>query len=233
MPIHLHKDIETLKKKILRLSTAVEEAVLNALDSFNKKDRRLAVKVIQNDSQIDYNEMEVEEYCLQILALNQPVAIDLRFIIATLKMNNDLERIGDLAVNIAEQTVYLSKQVWPEIPAGLNEMAIKSRTMLKQSLDALVNLDIKIAREVFAQDDEVDQMLRQMYRHVKKKITQDPKHLDSHMSLLFVSRHLERIADLATNIAEDVIYMIEGEIVRHRDWHGSVEDRDDLLDSES
>jgi phosphate transport system protein len=234
MPIHLHKDIETLKKKILKLSAAVEESVLNALESFNNHDTRLAIEVIRHDSEIDHHEIEVEEYCLQILALNQPVAIDLRFIIATLKMNNDLERIGDLAVNISEQTVYLSKQVWPEIPAELNEMARKARTMLKKSLDALVNLDIQIAREVFAQDDEVDEMLRHMYRYVKRKIKDDAEHLDSNMSLLFVSRHLERIADLATNIAEDVIYMIEGEIVRHRDWHGWEEgDKDDLLDSVS
>jgi phosphate transport system protein len=217
--MHLHIDIESLKKRILALSAKVEDTVQKALESFANQDTRLAMSVIRRDAEIDQQEINVEEFCLKILALNQPVATDLRFIVAALKMNNDLERIGDLAVNIAEQTVYLSKQVWPEIPDSLGEMAAKSRSMLKCSLDALVNLDLEEARRVFDEDDEVDDMLRDMYRLVKKRIKASPDVLDTHMSLLFVSRHLERIADLATNIAEDVIYMIEGKIVRHKDWH--------------
>lgn len=219
MTTHLHIDIENLKKRILALSAVVEDTVQKALESFTNHDTRLAVNVIRMDADIDQQEINVEEFCLKILALNQPVATDLRFIVAVLKMNNDLERIGDLAVNIAEQTVYLSKQVWPDIPESLGEMAARARAMLKSSLDALVNMDIDLAREVFAEDDEVDDMLREMYRLVKKRMAQNPDVLDSHMSLLFVSRHLERIADLATNIAEDVIYMVEGKIVRHKDWN--------------
>ncbi|MBU0755170.1 MAG: phosphate signaling complex protein PhoU [Planctomycetes bacterium] len=215
MPIHLHKDIEILKKKILSLSAAVEESVLKALESFINQDPRNAVRVIRADTEIDCLEIEVEEYCLQILALNQPVAIDLRFIIAVLKMNNDLERIGDLAVNIAQQTVFLGGRPWPEIPQLLHDMASATRSMLKKSLDALVNLDTDLSKSVLDEDDQVDQMLREMYGHVKEKIAQNPSDIECLMSLLLVSRHLERIADLSTNIAEDVIYMIDGEIVRH------------------
>jgi phosphate transport system protein len=172
--------------------------------------------VIEKDLEIDHSEVEVEEECLRILALHQPVAIDLRFIVAALKLNNDLERIGDLAVNIAERALFLSRVTPPVIPFDFNEMAQRTRDMLKQSLDALVNMDIELARRVCAEDDEVDRINREMYVHVKQAIRQHPHHLEALVHLLSVSRHLERIADHTTNIAEDVIYMIEGEIVRHK-----------------
>ncbi|MFH2000010.1 MAG: phosphate signaling complex protein PhoU [Planctomycetota bacterium] len=213
---HLHRNIEQLKKKIFTLCALVEETVIKALESFSNGDLRLATRVVREDIDIDRMEIAVEEYCLQILALNQPVANDLRFIVATLKMNNDLERIGDLAVNIAQQTLVLSHNTRPEIPADLGDMAQKARNMLKTSLDSLVNLDADQARAVLDEDDEVDAGLRRMYGLFKEKIGEQPNCVDSFMCLLMVARHLERIADLATNLAEDVIYLVEGEIVRHQ-----------------
>ena len=161
-------------------------------------------------------EVEVEEDCLKTLALYQPVAIDLRFIVAVLKINNDLERIGDLAVNIAERSVFLAHQPGVGITLDFIDMAQKARGMLEKSLDALVNFSVDIAGEVCASDDIIDGINRQMYLKVQKAIGDNPEQIESLIHLLSISRHLERIADHATNIAEDVIYMIDGEIVRHR-----------------
>lgn len=215
MPVHLQREIERLKKLLLSLCAVVEESVLRAVQAVAVRDKATAEDVIRNDVAIDQAEMDVEEECLKILALHQPVAIDLRYIIAVLKLNNDLERIGDLAVNIAERAVFLSGQLPIEIPFDFSGIARKTQSMLRDSLDALVNMDGAMARRVCALDDEVDEINRQMYDQVKTSIRRHPEHLDSLIALLSVSRYLERIADHATNISEDVLYMIEGHIVRH------------------
>jgi phosphate transport system protein len=171
---------------------------------------------MESDDQIDDLEVDLEEECLKILALHQPVANDLRFIIAVLKINNDLERIGDLAGNIAERTIALADEKerivapthFPAMVAGVEEM-------LKKSLDALVNLDLRLAAQVCRMDDQIDKLHAQTYSLVKQEVRSHPDQLDSLLHYLTISRHLERIADLATNLAEDVIYMIEGDIVRH------------------
>ena len=219
MPKHLQREIENLKKNILVLGAKVEMAVHDATDAIEKRDGDLAQNVIDNDIQIDQQEVDVEEECLKILALHQPVAIDLRFIIAALKINNDLERIGDLAVNIAERAVFLATQPKPDISFDFSRMASIAQWMLKKSLDALVNLSVEFAREVCAADDKIDSMNREMYIKVQHAIRIHPEQMESLIHLLSVSRHLERIADHATNIAEDIIYMIEGEIVRHKTEH--------------
>ena len=216
MPVHLQREIENLKKKLLTLSAMVETAVRDATLSIETRDYDLAQKIIQNDPQIDLLEIEVEEYCLKTLALHQPVAIDLRFIVAVLKINNDLERIGDLAVNIAERSAFLAKHQRVDVSLGLVEMAEQAQDMLKHSLDALIGLSSGLAHEVCASDDAIDAMNRQMYIKIQDAIRKNPEQLDSLIHLLSVSRHLERIADHATNIAEDVIYMVEGQIARHR-----------------
>ena len=216
MPVHLQREIENLKKKVLALGARVETAVREATLSIENRDYELARSIIQNDPRIDIMEVDVEEDCLKVLALHQPVAIDLRFIVAVLKINNDLERIGDLAVNIAERSAFLAKQPPVGFSLGLVEMANKAQDMLKHSLDALVNLSSGLAQEVCAGDDEVDAMNRQMYLKIQDAIKSNPEKLESLIHLLSVSRHLERIADHATNIAEDVIYMVEGRIARHR-----------------
>jgi phosphate transport system protein len=150
------------------------------------------------------------------LALHQPVAIDLRFIVSVIKINNELERIGDLAVNIAERAAFLATQRKLDILFDFPGMAEKAQSMVKKSLDALVNLDSRLAWEVCASDDEVDEMNRHMYIQIQDSIKKHTNRLECLIHLLSTSRHLERVADSATNIAEDVVYMIEGEIVRHR-----------------
>ena len=172
--------------------------------------------MIDRDAEIDQFEVDVEEEGLKILALHQPVAIDLRFIIAVIKINNDLERIGDLAVNIAERTLLLASQPPVAIAFDFNGLSAKAQTMLKKSLDALVNLDAGLARQVCAMDDDVDAINRNMYEQVRDAIRRHPEHTDAMIAHLTVSRCLERIADHATNIAEDVIYMTRGDIVRHQ-----------------
>lgn len=215
MTRHFQREVDLIKKKILSLSAIVEESVYRAVRAISERDLKLANKVIENDEEIDQMEIEVEEECLKILALNQPVAIDLRFIIAVLKINNDLERIGDLAVNIAERAAFLATKERIDIPFDFRGMSEKAKEMLRKSLDALVNMDSNLAREVMLADDEVDEMHRKMYTQVQEGILKEPDRLDCLINLLAVSRQLERIADHATNIAEDVVYMIDGEIVRH------------------
>lgn len=216
MPKHLQREIENLKKKLLALGAKVETSVREATLSIEKLDADLAQKIIDNDINIDNTEVEIEEDCLKILALHQPVAVDLRFIVAVLKINNDLERIGDLAVNIAERAVFLAGQSKVNISIDLVDMAHNAQSMLKKSIDALINHDAKLAHKVCVSDDIVDQMNRQMYLNVQEAILKNPEQITPLIHLLSASRHLERIADHTTNIAEDVIYMIEGQIVRHR-----------------
>lgn len=216
MSVHMKREIDKLKSKLLSLCRVVEESFLQAVKSIKEQNANLAKKVIKADIKIDHMEVDVEEECLKILALYQPVAIDLRFIITALKMNNDLERIGDLAVNIAERSQFLADQPKIDVPFDFDRMAEKTQLMLRKSLDALVNMDCKLAHEVCAADDEVDTINRKMYNQVKDGIRSHPEWLESLIHLLSVSRDLERIADHTTNIAEDVIYMVKGEVVRHR-----------------
>jgi len=216
MSRHLQREIESLKKKLLQLSSVVEESVLRAVRSVEKKDESLAQRVMHEDETVDKIEIAVEEECLKVLALHQPVAVDLRFIIAVLKINNDLERIGDLAVNIAERSVVLSGSPSFEFTSNFLAMCEKAVLMLKKCIDSFITLDAKRALEVCAADDEVDALYREMYDKIKTGIKLNPDKLDEFMQVLSISRHLERIADHATNIAEDVIYMIEGDIIRHR-----------------
>jgi phosphate transport system protein len=216
MPAHLQREIEYLKKRILALGEVVEKAVRNAAAAIEERNGALGLQIIQQDTEIDKQEVEVEEECLKILALHQPVAHDLRFIIAVLKIDNDLERIGDLAVNIAERAVFLAKKPKPDICFDFASMAQTTQLMLKKSLDALVNKNPDTARQVCTIDDAVDAMNRNVYAQVQQAIGAHPEQLESLIQLLSVSRHLERIADHTTNIAEDIIYMMEGQIVRHK-----------------
>ena len=216
MSVHLRKEIENLKKEILIVGAIAEQSVREATRAIEHRDENLARSVIEKDINLDQMEVEVEESCLKILALHQPVATDLRFIVAVLKINNDLERVGDLAVNIAERALFLANHPEVNVEFDFTTMAVKTQEMLKKSLDALVNLDARLARKVCACDDEIDAMNRQMYLMVQEAMNAHPDQIEPLIHLLSASRHLERIADHATNIAEDVIYMIEGEIVRHK-----------------
>jgi phosphate transport system protein len=213
---HLQAELEKLKKRILSLGAMAEERVRMAITAIENRDGNLALKIIEADREIDEAEVEVEEECLKVLALHQPVAVDLRFISAVIKINNDLERIGDEAVNIAERVANIARRRPLSVPIHYTLMAEKAETMLKKSLDALVNLDVDLAYRVCLMDDDVDQMNRDIYDKVKDAIREQPDQVGYLINFLFISRHLERIADHATNIAEEVIYMIEGVISRHR-----------------
>ncbi len=211
----LQKELEKMKKMILSLGTIVEERVHMAIKAIETKNADIAARIIQSDHEIDEMEVEVEEECLKILALHQPVAVDLRFLIAVIKINNDLERIGDQAVNIAERVDILAKSKVHDVFFDYSQMAQKAETMLKNSLDAFVNLDIDLAFEILAMDDEVDNIKHEAYDLIKEEMKKQPDCIGYLINLLLISRHLERLADHATNIAEEVIYLIEGDIVRH------------------
>ncbi len=216
MTQHMSRELDRLKKGALALSAVVEESVQQSIQALEEVNVARAEKVIAGDVVIDQMEVDLEEECLKVLALHQPVAIDLRFIIAVLKINNDLERIGDLAANIAERAVALAGESQYPPPFDVTAMAAKVQGMLKQSLDSLVQLDTRLAGKVLKMDDEIDALHSRNYKLIKEGIRRDIAQLENLTHYLTVSRHLERIADLATNIAEDVIYMIEGEIVRHK-----------------
>ncbi len=197
------------------MSALVEERVAQSTQSIANRDAMLAQKILRSDYEVDEVEVEIEEECLKVLALHQPVAKDLRFIIAVLKINNDLERVGDLAVNIAERAVVLAGKPTSCMPFDFVGMAAKVQKMLSGSIDAFVNQDPREAQRIRAEDDEVDALNRQIYGMVKEKVAEAPEQIDCLLHSLSVGRHLERIADHATNIAEDVLYLVEAEIVRH------------------
>jgi phosphate transport system protein len=216
MKLLLHKEIERLKNEMLALSAVVEELLRKAMSALQGHDAERAREVIAADERVDQLEVELEEAALKIIALHQPVADDLRLIVSVLRINSDLERIGDLAVNIAERATFLSSHPAPGMPIDFAPMAEKAQEMLTRCLDAFVNLDTALARRIIEMDNEVDAMNRQMYCSVYDLIRRNPDHIESLLHLLSASRHLERIADHATNIAEDVIYMVEGRVVRHK-----------------
>ncbi len=221
MTIHFQKEIEQLKKRILRLAAMVEDNLRSAVRSISDNDLALAEHVINSDPAVDSLEVEVEEECLKILALHQPVAADLRYVITVLKINNDLERIADLAVNIADRCSTIARHGGTPVPFDLDEMLRMAVGMVKDSVDALVLSDTHKANQVCIDDDEIDIRHKHAIRSVEEQIRSHPELTEYLVSLLSVSRNLERIADHATNIAEDVIYMIDGEIVRHQGGSGN------------
>jgi len=215
MTKHFQRELEKIKKKILSLGAMVEERVRMAIQAIEEYDGEIAKEIILSDHEIDEMEVEVEEECLKIMALHQPVAVDLRFLVAVIKINNDLERIGDQAVNIAQRVKTITKKERFDFVFDYSVMAEKAEAMLKMSLDALVNMDDDLAFKVLLLDDEVDAINKEAYNLIKRAISENPDNVSYLINLLLISRHLERLADHATNIAEEVIYMIEGEIVRH------------------
>lgn len=215
MSVHLLREIEVVKKRMLSLGAAVEDQVRKSVEAILKRDARLADEVIRADMEIDHAEVDIEEECLKLLALYQTVAGDLRFIVAILKMNNDLERIGDLAVNIAERAQFLANLEPDEPPFDLKGMALKAQVMLKKSLDSMVNRDPLLAYEVCAADEEVDNANRQAYSLLVEAVQERPARLKTLIHHFTALRQIERIADHATNMAEDVIYMLQGDIIRH------------------
>lgn len=217
-----HHELVKLRKKIMQLGTMVEERVRSATSAIITRDEAVIRQIILTDYEIDEMEVEIEEDCLKILALHQPVASDLRFIITVIKINNEIERIGDMAVSIAVRVQTISECMNTCYPNGqdwmydYSIMSGKVLTMLKMSLDSLVNRDAQLARQVFLLDDEVDAILKDAYDKVRERIRKHPEHPGCLINIYLLARHLERIGDRSTNIAEDVIHLVEGTIVRNR-----------------
>jgi phosphate transport system protein len=215
MSKHLERDLEDLQRDILALAASVEEAIHKATRALQERDLRLAQEVIEGDTEIDLEENHVEEECLKMLALHQPVAVDLRRVAAALKINTDLERMADLAEDIAERALALSRPPLIPIPAKLQQMTDLTATMVRGSLDAFVNLDAQHARRMCRMDDEIDRYNDEIIDEIVHTMKESPEMVSPGLSLFSATRHLERIADHATNIAEEVVYLVEGEIIRH------------------
>lgn len=221
MSEHLQRQFDKLKRMILALGARVEQSVTQSVLAVRKRDVQLAQQVIDADEQIDMAELDVEEECLHTLACYQPVALDLRFTVSVLKINNDLERIADLAVNVAEQAQFMANgPAFDDPPVPITEMAAAAQSMLKRSLDALVTRDSTLAQSVRVDDDRVDEMHRRTYEIIEQRFHERPEQIGALIHYLSVSRQLERIADHAVNIAEDVVYMVDGELLRHARPHG-------------
>jgi phosphate transport system protein len=216
MSQHLPRQLTLLKQKLLLVGTYVEEAFAKAITALMNRDRNLAISVIEGDAEIDRLEVDCEEECLKTLALYQPVvATDLRFVVAVLKINNDLERMGDLARNIAKRAVLLAEVERSDLVSELRPAAARAQSMMKRALDAFVHLDMSLAHSVRKDDDEVDAMRREFQRRALERIKEEPQKSETWLALNSVSKHIERQADMAVSVAEEVIYLVEGEIVRH------------------
>jgi phosphate transport system protein len=215
MSRHLERDLESLQKRIINFAGMVETAIYKSIQALQDHNKDLAEEVIEGDGTIDLKENEVTEECLKLLALYQPVATDLRRIATTFMITTDLERMGDLSKHIAEAALALSSPDVP-IPHRLAKMTDVTTTLVRQALDAFVNLDSKSARRVVRMDDEVDRYNDEIIQELIEYMKSSPGHIEPGLTLFAATRHLERIADHATNIAEDVIYLVEGDIVKHR-----------------
>lgn len=215
MERHIDLELRRLKDELVRMASLAEAAIGLAVKSLVSRDAEMARQVIASDDAINKLEIDIDELCLRTMALYQPEAKDLRFLAMALKINNDLERMGDQAVNIAERTLELLKEPLLKPLIDIPRMAELSQRMVKESLDAFVQQDVARARAVCTQDDAVDQYDDQIFRELLTYMMEDPKAITRSVNLILVSRHLERIADHATNVAEDVIYMVEGKTIKH------------------
>lgn len=215
MSKHLSRDLERLENELVLMSSQVDQMVNKACQSFLNRRADLAQEVIDADEAVDRREVDIEEECLKILALHQPVATDLRRTATILKVNNDLERCADLAVNIAEQGRRMESLRDFEIPQRVSQMADLARQMFHSSMNALINLDCDTALRVCQSDDEVDLCNQELMNELYQMMKSNPEAIQPALHTLLVTRNIERIADLATNIAEDVIYLVQGTIARH------------------
>jgi phosphate transport system protein len=216
MTVHLQRDLDSLKKDIVHLGSLVQNSTQSVVEFWGTKSEQQLQEVLEYEDRINELEVDIEEHCLKVLALHQPVAIDLRFIIVIMKVNNDLERMGDQAVNISHRVKSLIDG--PELPISLpiDEMTNAVQRMVSLSLEALVSQDPAIARKVVDMDDIVDDLNAQTYDLIRGTIQANPSLVNSAMSMATISSNLERIGDLCTNIAEEVIFMVEGQVIRHQ-----------------
>ena len=212
---HFVEELEELKSKLLEMSSLVELAIYRSMTAVVQKDESLANEVLKNEGRINQIEIEIDEFAVSLLALKQPMAADLRFIVASLKINNDLERMGDLAVNIANRAISLLNEPIVKPMIDIPHIAALVQSMVRKSLDSFVTRDAELARSVLASDDAVDDLRSANFHELISFMEQDPRNIRQSVDLLSVVRNLERIADHATNIAEDVLFLVKGIDVRH------------------
>ena len=215
MSIHLHRDMEKLQKRVIALAGDVEDRVDKAVRALFNRDAEVATKLINSDTAIDLEENEIEEQCLKILALHQPVAIDLRRVASIFKINSELERMADLAANIAERVYALTRAPEIHIPHGFQHMADTTNSMVREALDSFINIDVSLAKRVCRMDEEVDRLNNDLIKESILLMKAAPENIESGLNLFSICRQLERIADHATTIADDVVYLVEGVIIRH------------------
>jgi len=215
MSRHFHDELEALKQTLLAMGGLVEDQIRHVMQALVDRDDALASEVIERDRQVNAYDVEVDAQCVELLALHQPAAGDLRFITTAMKIVTDLERIGDQAVNIAQRAIELNREPQLKPYIDLPRMAARAQAMVKESLDAFVARDTELARRVRAEDDEVDALKEQIFRELLTFMMEDPRSIPRAIRLILISRFLERVADHATNIAEMVIYLVEGKMVRH------------------
>jgi len=215
MQRHFHEELEGLKQTLLAMGALVEDQIRRVMRALVERDDALAEGVIERDRQVNAYDVEVDEKCVELLALHQPAAGDLRFITTAMKIVTDLERIGDQAVNIAQRAIELNREPQLKPYIDLPRMAENAARMVKESLDAFVNRDTALARRVCAEDEAVDALKEQVFRELLTFMMEDARTIPRAIRLILISRFLERVADHATNIAEMVIYMVEGKMVRH------------------
>ena len=212
---HFHEELARLKNRLLEMSALAEDLVGAAVDALQERDPAKAAMIIARDAELDAMETEMDDLCIHLLALQQPMARDLRLITMAMKISNDLERVGDHAVNIAEGVPHLADApMFAELPE-IEEMARLAGDMLSDALDCFVRADAENAMDVIHRDDRVDQMHESLFRILVTHMMEDPRRIGPSMTLFLVSRNLERIADLATNIAEDVVFLVEGRNIKH------------------
>jgi phosphate transport system protein len=216
MQRHFHEELDGLKQTLLAMGALVEDQIRRVMRALVERDEALARDVIVRDGQVNAHDVEIDEKCVELLALYQPTAGDLRFITTAMKIVTDLERIGDQAVNIAQRAMELNQEPQLKPYIDLPRMAEKAQRMVKDALDAFVNRDTALARDVCARDGEVDALKEQIFRELLTYMLADPKTITRAIRLILVSRFFERVADHATNIAEMVIYLVESKMVRHQ-----------------
>ncbi len=215
METHFQQELNRLKEHLLEMAGLAERAISNAVESLVKRDTPLAQRTIAEDQAINHLEILIDEECLRLLALHQPMAADLRFITSAQRINTELERIGDQAVNIAERVISLNKEPQLKPYIDIPRMAEITQSMVKDVLDAFVNKDVELARSVCERDDDVDALNDQVFRELLTYMMSDPKTITRAVHVMIVSRCLERIADHATNIAEGVIFMVKALVIKH------------------
>jgi phosphate transport system protein len=215
MQRHFHEELEALKQTLLAMGGLVEDQIRRVMTALLERDSALAQEVIDRDRQVNNYDVEVDEKCVELLALHQPAAGDLRFITTAMKIVTDLERIGDQAVNIGQRALELNQEPQLKPYIDLPRMAERSQRMVKESLDAFVARDTQLARRVCAEDAEVDALKEQIFRELLTFMMSDARTIPRAIRLILISRFLERVADQATNTAEMVIYMVDSKMVRH------------------